>query len=63
MRRNMLAHGVVPNSRFFLLALPDRLYLWKDVGNTPDLVEPTYEVDATPFFEPYYARAKLHPIS
>jgi hypothetical protein len=57
----MLAHGVVPNSRFFLLALPDRLYLWKDAGNLPELVEPTYEIDATPFFQPYIERARLAP--
>jgi hypothetical protein len=61
MRRNMLAHGVVPKSQFLLLALPDRLYLWKDTGNTPELVEPTYELDATPFFHPYYERANISP--
>lgn len=61
MRRNMLAHGVVPDSRFLLLALPDRLYLWKDISNTPELVEPTYELDATPFFQPYYERANISP--
>ena len=61
MRRNMLAHGTVPNSRFFLLALPDRLYLWKDAGNTSELVEPTYEIDATPFFQPYSAAARVSP--
>ena len=61
MRRNMLAHGVAPKSRFLLLALPDRLYLWKDAENTPDLLEPTYELDAAPFFQPYYARAHCSP--
>lgn len=61
MRRNMLAHGTLPDSRFLLLALPDRLYLWKDAVNTLDLVEPTYELDATPFFQPYYARANILP--
>jgi hypothetical protein len=61
LRRNMLAHGAVPNSRYFLLALPDRLYLWKDVDNTPELVEPTYEVDAVPFFQPYYSMARVTP--
>ena len=60
-RRNMLAHGVLPNSRFLLLALPDRLYLWKDEGNSPEMVEPTYEIDATPFFQPYYEKAQISP--
>ena len=61
MRRNMLAHGLVPTSRFLLLALPDRLYLWKDTSNTPELVEPTYEIDAMPLFQPYFQRANLSP--
>jgi hypothetical protein len=61
MRRNVLAHGLVPSSRFFLLALPDKLYLWKDVGTAPEMVEPTYEIDATPFFRPYYEKAKIAP--
>src|SRR5262245_50787484 len=61
MRRNILSHGLVPNSQFLLLALPDRLYLWKDAGNAPELVEPTYEIDATPFFQPYYERANISP--
>jgi len=61
MSRNMLAHGVVPDSRFLLLALPDKLYLWKNTGNTPELVEPTYEIDALPFFQPYYERATISP--
>jgi hypothetical protein len=61
LRRNLLAHGTVPTSRFFLLALPDRLYLWKDAGNASELVEPTYEIDAAPFFQPYYEAARVSP--
>ena len=61
MRRNMLAHGGAPQTPFLLLALPDRLYLWKDVGNTPELIEPTYEIDPAPFFQPYYAKAHTSP--
>lgn len=59
MRRNMLAHGLVPDSPFFLLALPDKLYLWKDAGNAPELILPTYEIDGTPFFQSYYKRAGI----
>ena len=61
MRRNLLAHGVMPHSRFFLLALPDRFYLWRDAGNAPEPVEPSYELDATPFLQPYYEEAQLSP--
>jgi hypothetical protein len=61
MRRNMLAHGSFPSTPYFLLALPDRLYLWKDAGTIPDLIEPRFEFDATPFFQPYYTEAELAP--
>lgn len=36
LRRNLLAHNSVPHAQFFMLALPDRLYLWKDAGSTGD---------------------------
>lgn len=61
MRRNMLDHRLVPLSRFFMLALPDKLYLWKDAGNSPDLIEPTYEIDSKPFFHAYYEQSQLAP--
>lgn len=61
LRRNIMAHGIMPDSPYFLLALPDRFYLWKNAGNTPDLVEPTYELDASPFIQSYFEAAKLSP--
>ncbi len=59
LRRNILAHGLTPSAKFFLVALPDRLYLWKNAGNLPDLVEPDYIVDAQPLLDSYFARAGL----
>jgi len=61
MRRNMLAHGMVPNAPYLLLALPDRFYLWRNAGNTPEMVEPTYELAAQPFLQPYYEKARVAP--
>jgi hypothetical protein len=57
LRRNILAHGGFRSIDFFLLVTPDRLYLWKDAGGEPTLVEPSYEVDAHPVLAPYFARA------
>src|SRR5919202_1159445 len=45
MRRNLLVHGIVPNAPFFLLALPDHFYLWKDGKSIQDTVPPDYEVE------------------
>ena len=61
LRRNILAHGGHYNVAFFLLVTPDRLYLWKNAGPTPLLIQPTYETDAQPIFAPYFERAGVDP--
>ena len=57
MRRNMYAHGLLPEAPFFLLALPDKFYLWKDIALSIDLIEPDYEINPEPFLKPYYPKA------
>ena len=59
MRRNILAHGLMPKARFFLLALPDRFYLWKDTGILPEIVPPDYEIDPRPFLRSHYIGTDL----
>ena len=59
MRRNMYAHGLLPETRFFLLALPDKFYLWKDVGLLIEAIEPSYEISPQSFLEPYYIKANV----
>jgi hypothetical protein len=61
MRRNMYAHGLLPQAPFFLLALPDRFYLWKNADKTLEILEPTYQVDPTPFLQPYFEKTGLSP--
>jgi len=61
LRRNLLAHGGHYKADFFLLVTPDRLYVWKDAGTAPTLVQPTYELDAQPIFAPYFERAGVDP--
>jgi hypothetical protein len=52
MRRNLLVHGAVPRTRFFMLALPDRFYLWKEKDTAWD-APADYVIDATEFLTPY----------
>lgn len=61
LRQNLYAHGDWPQTPYFLLALPDRLYLWKNAANTPEMIEPAYEVDVTDAFKPYYERSGISP--
>jgi hypothetical protein len=56
MRRNLLVHGVVPNAPFFLLATPDRFYLWKDGKPAGAPLAPDDEVEATEVLAPYIDR-------
>ncbi len=54
-RRNRLAHGnPSPRGDFFLLATPDRLYLWKGADLGAARFEPSFEADARPLFAPYF---------
>jgi hypothetical protein len=54
-RRNRLAHGnPSPRGDFFLLATPDKLYLWKGTEGSTAPFEPSFEADARPLFAPYF---------
>ena len=59
MRRNMFAHGLLPSAPFFLLALPDNFYLWKDTDRNLDVIEPTQKIDPRPFLQPYYQNSGI----
>ena len=60
-RRNILAHGALGRSDFFLLITPDRIYVWKDVGDEPIEVPPSYEGESQPLFARYFAGAGIAP--
>ncbi len=55
-RRNLVADGWLTKAPFFLLAFPDRFYLWKDAPYTQELIMPTYVIDPAPLLNPYYER-------
>lgn len=53
LRRNLLAHGAVPESTFFLLVLPEHIYLWKDA---PAEAPPTFVSDTKSVLKPYLSK-------
>lgn len=61
LRRNMLAHGGLRSVPYFLLITPDRLYIWKDAGDEPVPVEPTYVVSTPSLLQPYFDRTDVAP--
>jgi len=52
LRRNLIAHSIVPKAKFFLLALPDHLWLWRDTQN-PEDVPPDFKVPTRDVLRPY----------
>lgn len=61
MRRNLVAHSVVPRSPFFLLALPDRFYLWKNGSETSQSRPADFVVDSKPIVAPFLGDEEIAP--
>jgi hypothetical protein len=60
-RRNLLAHGVLPNAPYFLLACPDQFFLWDRSHNPIEIIEPGYVIDVRPLLRPYFNQANIAP--
>jgi hypothetical protein len=59
-RRNIASHGL-PATRFYLMITPDRVFFWKDVTAVPEIIPPTWTVDALPLLNPYYSLLRVTP--
>ena len=53
MRRNLLAHSFMPHTPYFLLVLPDFIYLWTDSKSVNNLAKPDYTIEASKVLAPY----------
>ena len=61
LRRNMLAHGVLPKSQYFLIATPERIYGWRQENLPSSEVPPQFTVDGDKALAPYFAKFHLDP--
>ncbi len=57
-RRNLIAHGMIQPSPFFLLVSPCYLYLWKNV-TALEAVPPDYEIEASEILAKYIKHSTL----
>ncbi len=62
-RRNLLVHGKYPRAKYFLIALPDCFYLWKEFEAELNEVPPSYQIDPSSILNPYFERADILPES
>lgn len=61
LRTNMLAHGVLPWAKYFLIATPDHLYLWRQNSPNPAEGLPEFAIDAGIVFAPYFQKLNQEP--
>jgi hypothetical protein len=65
LRKNMLSHGTLPWAQYFLIATPERMYLWrqepKQEHADPAEIPPEFTIDAAKEFRPYFQKLHLEP--
>src|ERR1700736_4964440 len=61
LRRNMLSHGVLPWAKYFLIATPERMYLWKQERPNQAEAAPEFTIDATKVLQPYFQKLQQEP--
>ena len=61
LRRNMLSHGLLPDSKYFLIATPENLYLWRHEKSDSTTAPPEVTVDAKKVLEPYFQKLQQEP--
>jgi len=54
LRRNILTHGVYPRARYFLLATPDKFFLWVGKIKRSSTLGPDYSVDVESILAPFF---------
>ena len=59
-RRNLVEHDLIPTTEYFLLAVPDYLYLWKEKG-TLEVVPPDYVVRTFNVLKKYLTTSDAEP--
>ena len=61
LRGNMLEHGDLPSAKFFLIATPESIYLWKQERPDPPEAAPDFVIDAVKELKPYFEKFKMSP--
>lgn len=60
LRRNLMELDEFPAVTFFLIATPDRIYIWRDAPKGSALIPPSYVIDAQSLLKPYFEGAKVN---
>ena len=55
------SHGMLPWSKYFLMATPERMYLWKQQQPNAAEAPPEFTIDAEKVFQPYFQKLHQEP--
>jgi hypothetical protein len=59
LHRNLFSAAIFPKSSYFLIAFPDKFYLWVNTSKNKD--EPDYTIDAKPLIQKYFEKTDTQP--
>ncbi|WP_049858599.1 hypothetical protein [Gloeothece citriformis] len=60
-RHNLFANQMMTKASFFLLAFPDKFYLWTQGEAQLENYQPDFIIDARPILKPYFEKAGVSP--
>jgi len=61
LRRNMLAHRVLPKSQYFLIVTPERIYGWIEETLPASDALPQFTIDSQEVLGPYFSKFGQNP--
>jgi hypothetical protein len=61
LRGNMLAHRALPQAQYFLIATPERIYLWRQGDSSYNEAAPDFIIDAIEELKPYFEKFHQRP--
>ncbi len=59
LRYDMVSNAIVPDSRYFVLALPDIFFLWKNAESEKSMTNPSGKADASKILPSYLEKLSL----
>lgn len=60
-RRNILAHGTLPKTPYFLMVFPNDFFLWNGNNAYIENSQPNYVIDARLVLKHYFEKTNINP--
>ena len=61
LRRNMLSHGVLPKSQYFLIVTPEAIYGWSEESSPASDAPPHFTIDSNEALGAYFSKFGQDP--